>query len=58
MAVTRIGESMFFTVGLNVDAAKDNVGVTFQLEPRFLPKNRVAQRTGIDVPPAGAMGLE
>ncbi|RIK86994.1 MAG: organic solvent tolerance protein OstA [Planctomycetota bacterium] len=58
MSVTRIGESMLMTVGLNVDEAKDNVGVNFLLEPRFLPKSRVTRTTGIVIPPAGAMGLE
>jgi hypothetical protein len=46
------------TVGFNVDAAKGNVGVNFLLEPRFLPNLRVTKTTGIEVPPAGAMGLE
>jgi hypothetical protein len=57
-SVTRIGESMLMTVGFNVDAAKGNVGVNFLLEPRFLPNLRVTKTTGIEVPPAGAMGLE
>jgi hypothetical protein len=57
-SVTRIGESMLMTVGFNVDASKGNVGVNFLLEPRFLPKLRLTNVTGIEVPPAGAMGLE
>jgi hypothetical protein len=58
MSVTRIGESMLMTVGFNVDHSKDSVGVNFMLEPRFLPNLRVTKTTGIDIPPAGAMGLE
>ncbi|MCC6494229.1 MAG: organic solvent tolerance protein OstA [Pirellulales bacterium] len=58
MSITRIGESMLMTVGFNVDRAKDNVGVNFMLEPRFLPKLRLTRTTGIEIPPAGAMGLE
>jgi hypothetical protein len=58
MSVTRIGESMLMTVGFNVDRSKNNVGVNFMLEPRFLPNLRVTRTTGIEVPPAGAMGLE
>jgi hypothetical protein len=56
--VTRIGESFNMTVGANVDASKDNIGFSFLLEPRFLPNSRLARNTGIDVPPAGAFGLE
>lgn len=58
MTVTRIGESMLMTVGFNVDHSKNSVGVNFMLEPRFLPNLRVTKTTGIDIPPAGAMGLE
>ena len=58
MTVTRIGESMLMTVGFNVDHSKDSVGLNFMLEPRFLPNLRVTKTTGIDIPPAGAMGLE
>jgi hypothetical protein len=58
MSVTRIGESLLVTVGVNVDHSKDNFGVNFLLEPRFLPNLRVTKTTGIDIPPAGAMGLE
>lgn len=56
--MTRIGESLLMTVGVNVDSSKDNVGFNFSLEPRFLPNLRLTKVTGIDVPPAGAMGLE
>jgi hypothetical protein len=58
MSFTRIGESLLVTVGFNVDHSKDNVGVNFLMEPRFLPKLRTTATTGIDIPPAGAMGLE
>jgi hypothetical protein len=57
-AVTRIGESMLFTMGFNVDASKNNVGVNIMIEPRFSPKLRLTSATGIEVPPAGAFGLE
>ncbi|HEX6963395.1 MAG TPA: organic solvent tolerance protein OstA [Lacipirellula sp.] len=58
VSVTRIGESLLVTVGVNVDHSKDNFGVNFLLEPRFLPNLRVTRTTGIEIPPAGAMGLE
>ena len=57
-SMTRIGESMLVSVRVNVDEAKDNVGVGFMVEPRFLPKLRLTQQTGIEVPPAGVYGLE
>ncbi len=56
--ITRIGESFNVSAGFNVDTSKDNVGVGLQIEPRFLPKSRLARTTGIDVLPAGALGLE
>ena len=56
--MTRVGESMLVTMGIVVDSAKDNVGFRFLVEPRFLPKLRLTSTTGIDVPPAGAFGLE
>ncbi len=57
-SMTRIGESLLVSLGFNVDHAKDNVGVKFMVEPRFLPKLGLTRRTGIEVAPAGAFGLE
>jgi len=57
-SMTRIGESLLVTLGINVDRGKDNVGVSLLVEPRFLPDLRLTNRTGIEVPPAGAFGLE
>ena len=57
-SMTRIGEAMLVTVGMNVDSAKNNVGVHFLIEPRFLPKLQITRQTGIEIPPAGALGLE
>lgn len=45
-------------LGASFDESKDNVGVSFLLEPRFLPNLSVTRKTGIEVPPAGAFGLE
>ncbi|MEX2309719.1 MAG: organic solvent tolerance protein OstA [Pirellulales bacterium] len=58
VAFSRIGESLIATVGGHVDESKDNVGVSFLLEPRFLPTLSATRKTGIEVPPAGAFGLE
>jgi hypothetical protein len=56
--VTRIGESLLVSAGFTVDAARNNVGVNFTVEPRFLPKNRLGSIGGVRIPPAGAYGLE
>ena len=57
-SMTRIGESMLVTMGMNYDRSKDSFGIQFLVEPRFLPKLRLTSQTGIDVPPVGAFGLE
>jgi hypothetical protein len=56
--VTRIGESLLISAGFTVDAARENVGVNFAVEPRFLPKNRLGRVGGTQIPVAGAYGLE
>jgi hypothetical protein len=56
--VSRIGESLIATVGANYDQSKNDVGFSFLVEPRFLPKLNVTRRTGIEIPPPGAFGLE
>lgn len=58
VSFSRIGESLIATVGANVDESKDNFGVSFLVEPRFLPTLNVTRRTGIEIPPVGAYGLE
>jgi hypothetical protein len=58
LAITRIGESLLVSVGMNVDASKGDVGVLLSIEPRFLPKNRLGQAGGVRIPVAGAYGLE
>jgi hypothetical protein len=58
VAFSRIGESLVTTFGINVDESKDNVGVSFLIEPRFLPTLSVTRSTGIEIPPVGAYGLE
>jgi hypothetical protein len=56
--ISRIGESLIATVGTYYDQSKDNLGFSFLVEPRFLPTLGVTRRTNIEVPPAGAFGLE
>ncbi len=58
VALSRIGESIVFTVGFRVDESKDNVGLNFLIEPRFLPSLSLTRRNGIDIPPAGYEYLE
>jgi hypothetical protein len=58
LGFTRIGESLNTFVGMNVDESKGSVGASFLIEPRFIPNLNIARKTGIEVPPAGAFGLE
>jgi hypothetical protein len=58
VAFTRIGESLLTTIGANVDESKGTVGFNFLVEPRFLPKLQTTKKTGIEIAPAGAYGLE
>ena len=58
LAFTRIGEALVASLGASYDESKDNVGVSFLIEPRFLPDLSVTRKTGIEVPPAGVFGLE
>lgn len=55
VSITRIGESFLTSLGFNVDASKGNIGLTFAIEPRFLPKSQIF---GGQIPPLGAYGLE
>ena len=45
-------------LGFTYDASRDNLGVSFGIEPRFLPTSRLGRVGGVQIPPAGAMGLE
>jgi hypothetical protein len=58
VAFSRIGESLVATIGAHFDESKDNLGVSFLVEPRFLPTLSVTRKTGIEVPPTGAYWLE
>jgi hypothetical protein len=56
--LTRIGESFLIKLGMNFDASRDNLGISFLVEPRFLPNSRLGRVGGVQIPPAGALGLE
>lgn len=58
IGLTRIGESFLFRLGLDIDRGRDNVGVSFMLEPRFLPSRRLGRLGGQWIPPVGLEGLE
>ena len=57
-SITRVGESFLVNLGFTVDPARNDWGVGFSIEPRFLPKSRLANIGGAHVPVAGAYGLE
>jgi len=56
--LTRIGESTLIRVGFSVDESRNNVGARVMIEPRFLPSSRLGYVGGVQIPPAGAYGLE
>lgn len=58
LGITRIGESLLLRLGINVDRGRDNVGVTFGIEPRFWPSQRLGRIGGQLIPPPGVEGLE
>jgi hypothetical protein len=57
-SLTRIGESLLINFVFTVDPARDSIGVGLAIEPRFMPKNRLGNIGGAQIPPAGAFGLE
>ncbi|HUE72227.1 MAG TPA: organic solvent tolerance protein OstA [Pirellulaceae bacterium] len=58
IGLTRVGESFLVRVGFLVDNSRNNVGLQLMVEPRFLPSSRLGRVGGVQIPPAGAMGLE
>ena len=58
VSLIRIGESMLVRLGFYVDRGRDNVGLQFSIEPRFLPSSRLDRLAGIKIPPVGSEGLE
>lgn len=57
-SVVRIGESFLIRLGANYDYSRDNFGVALSIEPRFLSSSRLGRVGGVQIPPAGVMGLE
>ena len=57
-SLTRIGESLLTSFVFTFDPARESWGVGLAIEPRFLPKGRLGNVGGAQIPPAGAFGLE
>ena len=57
-SVTRIGESLLVSLAFRYDASKDITGVSFMVEPRFLPKTQLSNTPGLRILDVGAFGLE
>jgi lipopolysaccharide export system protein LptA len=58
ITLTRVGESFLISAGFSLDAIRNNAGVNFAVEPRFVPRGRLGGVGGARVPIAGAYGLE
>ena len=58
LGLIRIGESALVRVGFNFDESRNNVGIHFTIEPRFLPNARLSRIAGVQLPPAGVFGVE
>lgn len=58
LTITRIGESFLVSFAFSADPSRDSVGVGLMIEPRFVPKSRLGNIAGAQIPPAGANGLE
>lgn len=58
VTITRVGESFLISAGFSLDAIRNNAGINFAIEPRFVPRGRLGSVGGARVPIAGAYGLE
>lgn len=58
LSITRIGESFLISLSGSFDASRENFGMQFSIEPRFLPGGRLGNAVGSRIPNAGLMGLE
>jgi len=58
LSITRIGEAFLGSLSGSFDASRDNFGLQFSIEPRFLPSGRLGNVVGTRIPNAGQMGLE
>jgi hypothetical protein len=58
LSLIRIGESLLMQVGFNYDESRDNLSFQLNIQPRFLPSSTLGRVGGVQIPPAGALGLE
>jgi len=58
LGVVYIGESFLLEIAANYDANRDNLGIRFGFEPRFLPKPKLFRPGGVAIAPAGSRWLE
>ena len=58
LGVVYIGESFLWEVGFNYDASRDNLGVRFAFEPRFVGGGRIFRPGGTPIGPASSRWLE
>jgi hypothetical protein len=57
LSLVRVGESFLLRLGVAGNQSRDNVGIVFSIEPRFLP-GKLGRVGGVPIPPAGVFGLE
>ncbi|MCA9148038.1 MAG: hypothetical protein KDA92_02000 [Planctomycetales bacterium] len=55
--IVRVGESFLVGLGFNYDSSRDNFGVRFSIEPRFM-SGRLSRVGGLPIAPVGFSGLE
>ena len=58
LGVVYIGESFLLEIAANYDANRDNLGIRFGFEPRFIPKPKLFRPGGVAIAPAGSRYLE
>ncbi len=58
LGVVYIGESFLLEIAANYDANRDNLGIRFGFEPRFLPRPKLFRPGGVAIAPAGSRWLE
>lgn len=58
LSLVYIGESFLWRLGANADTSRDNFGLVFGFEPRFLPRPRLFNPGGVPVGPAGSRWME
>jgi hypothetical protein len=58
LGVVYIGESFLWEVGFNYDASRDNLGIRFGFEPRFIGGGRIFRPGGVPIQAASSRWLE